>query len=253
MRLKDAGLENDRSFRCCFCCHVRSGTMLLGCFQLILHLFAIACMAFALTAGPNAFLDGAPRVLESNETTEKGNTRDPWSYQWDQLNMPDKNSMCDPVLLFAIMACSLIISLMLVYGTARSRPCYLIPYFCLQVFDFCLHCLTAVGYITYAPNIKMWILDNGLADKPVFNRLMYMDEQRLQILFVIIFLLILSAKAYLINMVWMCHQYLVKRNANRGVVREYTVEPDGEMLLPPKYEEAMKMAPVGPAPPAYTA
>jgi len=31
------------------------------------------------------------------------------------------------------------------------------PFFCVQVFDFCMSCLTAVGYFSYLPNIKKWI------------------------------------------------------------------------------------------------
>ena len=31
------------------------------------------------------------------------------------------------------------------------------PFFCLQVFDFCVNCLTVVGYFSYIPNMKAWI------------------------------------------------------------------------------------------------
>ena len=44
----------------------------------------------------------------------------------------------------------------------QNRPGYLLPFFCIQVFDFCLSCLTVVGYFSYAPNIKTWIKDQGL-------------------------------------------------------------------------------------------
>ena len=49
----------------------------------------------------------------------------------------------------------------------QSRPGYLIPFFCLQVFDFCLSCLTVVGYMSYAPNVKLWIVEQGLVSMPV--------------------------------------------------------------------------------------
>ena len=46
----------------------------------------------------------------------------------------------------------------------QSRPGYMVPFFCLHVFLFCLSCLTLVSYFSYAPhfNIKMWIRDSGL-------------------------------------------------------------------------------------------
>ena len=51
----------------------------------------------------------------------------------------------------------------------QSRPGYLIPFFCLQVFDFCLTCLTVVGYMSYAPNVKLWIIEQGLVSNKILN------------------------------------------------------------------------------------
>lgn len=161
-----------------------------------------------------------------------------------------KEDMC---LAFALVLCTFLVALMLVYGAIKSRPGYLIPFFCLQVFDFCLSCLTVVGYMSYAPNIKLWIVEQGVEKYPGMERLLNMDEDRLMMLFIILFVLALSVKAYLIDMVWSCYKYLQLRNANRSVVREYTLDPDSEMLLPPKYEEAMRMKENEPAPPPYTA
>ncbi len=43
-------------------------------------------------------------------------------------------------------------------GTSlQGLPGYLMPFFCLQVFDFCIYCLTVVSYVSYIPNIKTWI------------------------------------------------------------------------------------------------
>lgn len=161
-----------------------------------------------------------------------------------------KENLC---LFFALVLCTFLVALMLVYGALRSRPSCLMPFFCLQVFDFCLTCLTIVGYMTYAPDVKVWLIQQGLADYPGMTRIMEMEEQWLMLWCVIVFVLIITVKAYLINMVWACYKYLQLRNMNRSVVREYTLDPDSEMLLPPKYEEAMKCQPTGPLPPPYTA
>ncbi|KAJ8305264.1 hypothetical protein KUTeg_015809 [Tegillarca granosa] len=135
----------------------------------------------------------------------------------------------------------------------RSRPGYLMPFFCLQVFDFCLSCLTVVGYFSYAPNIKDWFRQQGLGCYPGMDSILRMDGEWLMLLCLLVLVLFLSLKAYLIGVVWACYKYLQLRNLNRSVVREYTVDPDTEMLLPPKYEDAIK-APVdsSPPPPPYT-
>ncbi|XP_052776105.1 lysosomal-associated transmembrane protein 4A-like [Mya arenaria] len=247
MRLKQAALENDRAFRCCFCCHVRVGTVAFGCLQLFALITLLTCMAISLTGSGWNSLDGAPKVLESNDSSTASDM-DSFYYQWDQLKT--SKSGC---LLFALLFSLFIISLMMVYGAIRNRPCYLLPFFFYQVFDFMIGCLSFVSFLTYAPNVKIMLLERGLADEPFFNRLMFMDEQKLQILFVLIYILFLSVKLYLINMVWLCYRYLQLRIINGRAVHEYTTEPDSEMLLPPKYDEAMKMAPAGPPPPAYTA
>ena len=57
----------------------------------------------------------------------------------------------------AVACSSLAITIMLIYGTARGRPGYIMPFFCLQAFDFCISCLTVVGYLSYMPDIKQWI------------------------------------------------------------------------------------------------
>lgn len=44
----------------------------------------------------------------------------------------------------------------------QNRPGYILPFFCLQVFDFSLSCLSIVGYLSYSPNIKLWLRAQGL-------------------------------------------------------------------------------------------
>lgn len=257
--------EDSRAFKCCFCCHVRVGTVILGLWHLIVHVFVIGCLIMS-SLHPELLRDGmepgtsmeSDGILVVDNKSASGDSFGDFQIKYETPSVyrsPFEKKMRkeDMCLAFALILCTFLIALMLVYGAIKSRPGYLIPFFCLQVFDFCLNCLTVVGYMSYAPNVKLWIVEQGLERYPMMERLINMDEDRLMMLFVILFVLILSIKAYLIDMVWSCYKYLNLRNANRSVVREYTLDPDSEMLLPPKYEEAIKMKQNEPSPPPYTA
>jgi len=104
------------------------------------------------------------------------------------------------------------------------------------------------------PNIKEWI--SAQDNLPFKNRLLNYDEQYLMLLVVSVFVLVMSVKAYFIGVVWACYKYLTRRNLNEAVTHYMEEDPDSEMLLPPKYEDAIKYPVLTanmPPPPAYTA
>lgn len=37
-----------------------------------------------------------------------------------------------------VTVCTLAITLMLIYGASRGKPAHLLPFFCLQIFDFAI-------------------------------------------------------------------------------------------------------------------
>jgi len=150
---------------------------------------------------------------------------------------------------------SFVLTIMLVYGAVKGRPGYLMPFFCLQVFDFCISCLTVVGYFSYIPDLKNCLqLQENM---PYREELMSMDADWLMLMAIIFFVFVLTVKAYLIGVVWACYKYLTQyeRTVTRGVIRTYDTETgntdDTEMLLPPKYEDAVRMSAEEPAPPPY--
>ena len=46
------------------------------------------------------------------------------------------------------------------YFIFQRQPSYLLPFFCLQVFDFCVNLLGAVGAISYIPELKLMLKNN---------------------------------------------------------------------------------------------
>ncbi|XP_048759995.1 lysosomal-associated transmembrane protein 4A-like [Ostrea edulis] len=234
-------------YKCCFCCHVKTGTLFYGLFQLICHLFLIGVLIFA-SIHPEILQKHANQCTDIEiDTTMKNNDIE----TQEEIFIRRKMNREDFDLAFIICLCMLTIVLFLLYGVLRNRPGYILPFFCLQVFDFCLSCLTVVGYLSYSPNIKIWLRTQGLSCVPGLKHLMDMDSQWLMLLCLLGFILFLSVKAYLIGMVWSCYNFLKARTVNGNQIREYTVDPDSQVLLPPKYEEAMRQGEG--MPPAYTA
>jgi len=153
---------------------------------------------------------------------------------------------------------SFFVTVLLVYGAAKGYAGYLMPFFCLQVFDFCVACLTIVGYFSYMPDMKT-CLDKGSffdrqMDFPFTNDLKSVDRDWVMLFAIIFFVLILTLKAYFIGVVWACYKYLTNyKSAGNNMMRAYEASngEDSEMLLPPKYEDAVRMAAEQPPPPPY--
>lgn len=175
------------------------------------------------------------------------------SYNWIRSRQPNSQ---DNFFGFLFLSGMIAVSSMLVYGAIVGRPGYLMPFFCIQVFNFCMTCLSGIGYFSYIPNIKQWI--EAQPGMPCVKEwLLSMDNDWLMLICVLSFALVLFIEAYLIGMVWSCYQYLIQyeRNIAQGTlsVRTYNGErtEDTEMLLPPKYEDAVRMASEEPPPPPY--
>nr|CAD7448352.1 unnamed protein product [Timema bartmani] len=134
--------------------------------------------------------------------------------------------------------CTLAITLLMVFGAVKGKPSYLMPFFCLQVFDFCIASLTAVGYLCYLPDIHRLVAQNN--HLPFRGELLRLNPQCLSLLVLMSFMLAMMVKAYFIGVVWSCYKYLSLRLVAAQRIIHY-IDPDSQSLLPdlPDYETAM--------------
>jgi len=315
--------EDKNAYRCCFCCHVTTGTILLGLWHLVVQM-TVVIMFVVMVMHPElelpspatggAFVLAPKKIAEQKaETTTQhalpeesknlvfesimslyldnnsggedvgkpeSTAHNDWTKKLKKNNKPTTAE--DKAVGVAVAASSLAITIMLIYGTARGRPGYIMPFFCLQAFDFCISCLTVVGYLSYMPDIKQWI--KSQPDLPYKENLLAMSPQTLDLLAISFFFAIVLVKAYFLGVVWATYKYLVNRMGPQMAVREslsslyfpmlsptaerrndFSDDPDSEdqaehpgaPLLPPKYEDAIKapkdesLASI-PPPPPYT-
>lgn len=248
------GLERRDEWRCAFCCHVRTGTILLGIWHLILHVLAFAVIAVVLI---HPELIDKPHDSSADQpllSVEQQKIR-VYEYHYEYSFFKDcKWTTHDINAGMAVTFCTFLITLLMVYGAVKGNPRYLMPFFCLQVFDFCVASLTVIGYFSYMPDAHQTIAENP--NIPFHKEMLKLDTQWQSVIFLLIFIFLMMVKAYFIGVVWSCYKYLVYRNAS-NTVAEY-VDNDTKILLPPPdYETVTKdtkhlplySAPIPPPPP----
>ncbi|PSN39580.1 hypothetical protein C0J52_21878 [Blattella germanica] len=88
--------------------------------------------------------------------------------------------------------CTFAITLLMLFGAVKGKPSYLMPFFCLQVFDFCIVSLTAVGYLCYLPDIPRLVADNP--QLPFQEELLRLNPQCLSLLVLFTFMVAMMLK-----------------------------------------------------------
>lgn len=116
----------------------------------------------------------------------------------------------------------------MIYGAIKGKSLYLMPFFCLQAFDFFVtrysisYCipylhiiikkffsLSVIGYLSFVPDIRQVLLRTP--NMPLRNELLALDPQFLSLLVLAGILVNLIVKLYFINVVWSCYKYLTIR------------------------------------------
>jgi len=251
-RFKVRDRSND--WKCCFCCHVRTGTIFFGIWHLMLHVLALSVLAVVLrhpelmsyerTIGPD------PTPLAELELHNEGADIQLTLGQIPERPISIQNNIASRAIYYRdvntcviFTFCTFMITLLMVYGAIKGKPVYLLPFFCLQVFDFCLSSLTAVGFVLYMPDVHGLIAHSPRI--PYQSELLQLNEQCLSLLVLLTFLVALLVKAYFIGVVWSCYKYLMLRVFPGQRTIHYI---DTESLLP-SYEAAVKKYPA--PPPSY--
>lgn len=260
--IRKAEIGSNENFRCCLCYHVRTGTLILGIWHLVLHILAFALLFSVLVhpEGRNRFSSWSsgtanPRAVNGVLASDYYSPQLPdisagpaatYAFGRERWHVQDVH------VALAVVFCTGILTLFLLYGTIMGKPNYLLPFFSLQVFDFIISALTAVGYFSYIQDVRRMFEE--ATDMPFQKQLVHLDPEWLCAFIMVAVVICMVLKAYCMGIVWACYKYL-KYLQVAHVIDNY-IEADVEALLPPDYDTATKMPPhaptYAPPPPPYT-
>jgi len=186
--------------------------------------------------------------------SDSSSSKDTESSSWFSIeNQHDASDYCVGLV---IVFCYFLITSMMIKGVAQYQSSYLLPFFCLQLFDFFITCLTAIGLMSYYPDYDYE--DSGKF--PYNQEFMHwkerlpvsnfdLDNQWFFLIALVLFLVIMVVKAYFIACVWSCYKYIAAREISNNV-NSNNYAMDAEALLPklPTYSDAIKMPSEKPPP-----
>nr|XP_056710482.1 lysosomal-associated transmembrane protein 4B [Euleptes europaea] len=209
---------------CCLCCHVRTGTIILGVWYLIINSVVLLIVLSALTDPGQYHLT----------TAELGG----------DFEFMDDANMC---IATAISLLMILICAMATYGAYKQHAAWIIPFFCYQIFDFALNTLVAISVLVY-PNTVQDYLQQLPANFPYKEEIMSVNSTCLVVIILLFISIILAFKAYLISCVWNCYRYINNRNSSDVLV--YITTNDTAVLLPP-YDDPTNCTAAKDPPPPY--
>ncbi|XP_053323175.1 lysosomal-associated transmembrane protein 4B [Spea bombifrons] len=208
---------------CCLCCHVRTGTIILGVWYLIINSVVLLILLSAL-ADPDLY------HLPHNELK-------------NDLDFMDDANLCIATSISLLM---ILICAMATYGAYKQHAAWIIPFFCYQIFDFALNSLVAISVLVY-PNTIQDYLQQLPSNFPYKEEILSVNPTCLVVIILFFISVILAFKAYLISCVWNCYRYINNRNSSDVLV--YVTTNDTTVLLP-HYDDSASAA-AKEAPPPY--
>lgn len=266
IRLKMGPSMRNKEWTCCFGIHVRTATIIIGVWHLCLNLLALGIISIIIRTNNYHLLFDDMNDIDNNGNeplapvlpTPLSKVDRPYAYieRFQQSGLHSS----DVDMSGLVFLCMIAVTLMLIYGAVKAKPSHLLPFFCLQIFDFAIATLTAANHLCYIRSMHVWITEsqNRL---PWKEELIQLSPQTLSVLVLTGFILFILLKAYAIGIVWRCYKFLSFRQHNIRSMLPYIIPDapestnirqarDSNSLLP-NYDEAVAQSLKQAPPPSY--
>ncbi|CAL1610519.1 unnamed protein product [Knipowitschia caucasica] len=209
--------EPRSSTSCCMCCHVRTGTIILGVWHMLFNLVVLTILFPALW-DPHMYHLISTEMSSGLDVMDEGNTL---------------------YIVSAISLLMIIISGMATYGAFKLRPAWIIPFLFYECFDLGLNMVVALCLVINPRTIQDYVkqLPDNFLEKEVDMKYMAAG-----VMFFISCILII--KAYIILCVWRCYVYVSSWSTPE--ILKYIATNDTTMLIP--YDDPVEKTP----PPSYS-
>ncbi|CAL1584727.1 unnamed protein product [Knipowitschia caucasica] len=184
------------STSCCLCCHVRTGTIILGVWYMLINAVVLLILLSALND---------PVQYRYHLTSSELGT---------DIDVMDDANIC---IATAISLLMILICGMATYGAYKQHAAWIIPFFCYQIFDFALNTLVAISVVVY-PNTVQDYLQQLPGTFPYKEDIMSTNNMCLVFAVLLFIGGILTFKAYLIGCVWNCYRYVSGRGSTEVLV-----------------------------------
>jgi len=231
---------NDRKPQsCCLCLDVRIGTVIIGLFNLICHAFWIVSIS-------TYFARKSKQQEKLSEYAKQWKVFD----RFNEVANQHQDNINHHFVAMVIACLSFLIVIMLIYGAALRKSGYVLPFFCLQVFDLCFTVLVAVTICSYAPQLKYHL--EMTADAANRECIKSMSLTHFRMVLFSFWLVVLLIKYYFASVVWSCYCHCKKteerrtRTDSQPTILLYQGDMETMNLLP-TYDDVVKTNP----PPAY--
>lgn len=234
MRFKVGSSTRNPEWECLFCINVRTATIILGIWHLILHILALAILALMMRNQyhieqiqsqddfePSDFLPTPLSKIKGDENPYYLPTKDGRAVYSSDLDMGALMTLC-----------TLSITLLMVYGAIKGKAFHILPFFCLQVFDLAISIMTSAGYFVYLRSMQR-LIEEHWHSLPFKEYMSKMSPQMSSFLLLMGLVLSLVWKGYCLSIVWRCYKYLTLREQTRNIFH-YIIQQGGEdpMSLP---------------------
>ncbi|KAL1451924.1 hypothetical protein WDU94_006254 [Cyamophila willieti] len=215
-RFKTAEPGNNKEWQCCICLHVRTATIMFGLWHMLLHILAMTIMV-ALLNNPSLIITGSgtngemvvgpPRSMptqkqvlfdktisiKENDVVDLDREQFELTQRMRELgptHRPDYEVIRKQLTRYADIQSSILITfftmlmtMALVMGALRGKPTLLMPFFCFQLFDFCLGVLAGMSYLAKLPDVHHLVTSSK--NLPFQNTLLNMNPQCLAFVMIV--------------------------------------------------------------------